>query len=261
MKVVDRVLRQVQVTRYIEPLKEGGSLPGLVAADDGFKYVIKFKGAGQGYKALVAELIGGLLAQTLGLKVPELVFAELDESFGRSEPDHEIRSLLKASEGQNLALHYLSGASTFDKTVNKVDTLLASQIVWFDAYIMNVDRTAKNTNMLMWKEELWLIDHGAALYFHHNWAQWEQYIASAFVAINKHVLVQYATKIQTVDEAYKTILTPEVITAIVQQIPDEWLENDGDGISATEKRKVYITLLNQRLQHTPNFIKSITDAR
>src|ERR1700742_4223530 len=167
-------LRTVNVTRYVTPLREGGSLPAIAEADDGFLYVLKFKGAGQGPKALIAELIGGEIARLLGLKIPELVFANVDEAFGRTEPDEEIQDLLKASTGLNLALHYLSGSLTFDPAVDKVDPLTASQIVWLDCLLTNVDRTARNTNMLVWHKELWLIDHGAALYFHHSWSNWQE---------------------------------------------------------------------------------------
>src|SRR5215207_8508640 len=162
-------LRKVNVTRYVTPLREGGSLPAIVEADDGFLYVLKFRGAGQGVKALIAELIGGEIARALGLKIPEIVFANLDEAFGRTEPDEEIQDLLKASEGLNLALHYLSGATTFDPLVNKIDSQLASKIVWLDSLLNNVDRTSNNGNMLYWRHELWLIDHGASLFFHHSW--------------------------------------------------------------------------------------------
>ena len=167
-------LRSVEVTRYITPLREGGSLPAIVEADDDFLYVLKFRGAGQGVKSLIAELIGGEIARVLGLKVPEIVFANVDPAFGRTEPDEEIQDLLKMSEGLNLALHYLSGAISYDPAAEKIDPLLASQIVWLDCLITNVDRTARNTNMLMWRKELWLIDHGASLYFHHQWNNWEQ---------------------------------------------------------------------------------------
>src|ERR1700742_1016350 len=162
-------LRSVQVTRYVTPLREGGSLPAIAEADDGFLYVLKFRGAGQGVKSLVAELIGCELARMLGLRVPELVLASLDAAFGRTEPDEEIQDLLKASVGLNLGLHYLSGSITYDPAVTKVQSLPASQIVWLDALLTNVDRTARNTNMLVWNKELWLIDHGASLYFHHSW--------------------------------------------------------------------------------------------
>ena len=167
-------IRMVDVTRYITPLREGGSLPAIVEADDDFLYVLKFRGAGQGVKALIAELLGGEIARALGFRVPEIVFANVDPAFGRTEPDEEIQDLLKFSEGLNLALHYLSGAISFDPTVVKMDELVASQVVWLDCFITNVDRTARNTNMLMWHKELWLIDHGASLYFHHSWTNWEE---------------------------------------------------------------------------------------
>src|SRR5438045_2894128 len=167
-------LRHVTVTRYVTPLREVGSLPAIAEAIDGFLYALKFRGAGQGVKALIAELIGGELARLIGLKVPEIVFAELDEAFGRTEPDEEIQDLLKASVGTNLALHYLSGAITFDPAVTKADPKLASQIVWMDCLLTNVDRTPRNTNMLTWNKELWLIDHGASLYFHHSWDNWKE---------------------------------------------------------------------------------------
>src|ERR1700722_546500 len=179
-------VRTVNVTRYVTPLREGGSLPAIAEADDGFLYVLKFRGAGQGAKALIAELIGGTIARILGLKVPEIVFANLDEAFGRTEPDEEIQDLLKASVGLNLALHYLTGAITFDPTIIKLDHKLASQIVWLDCLLTNVDRTARNTNMLTWHKELWLIDHGASLYFHHSWDNWRGKAIQPFVQVKEH---------------------------------------------------------------------------
>src|SRR5882757_998885 len=182
-------IRTVNVTRYVTPLREGGSLPAIAEADDGFKYVLKFHGAGQGAKALIAELIGGEIARTLGLKVPEIVFANLDSAFGRTEPDEEIQELLRKSEGLNLGVHYLAGAISFDAAINTPNALTASQIVWMDALLTNVDRTPKNTNMLMWKKELWLIDHGAALYFHHSGGDWQEQAKRPFVQIKDHVLL------------------------------------------------------------------------
>src|SRR5215218_11515054 len=179
-------IRTVDVTRYVTPLREGGSLPAIVEADDGFLYVLKFRGAGQGVKALIAELLGGEIARALGFRVPEIVFAKVDPAFGRTEPDQEIQDLLKFSEGLNLALHYLSGAISFDPSVTKPDSLLASQIVWLDLLITNVDRTARNTNMLMWHKELWLIDHGASLYFHHAGPGWEGGATRPFVQVKDH---------------------------------------------------------------------------
>ena len=187
-------LRTVAVTRYIAPLREGGSLPALVEADDDFKYVLKFKGAGHGTKALISEFLGGQLARVLGLKLPELVFVTLDEDFGRSEADEEIQDLLRGSHGLNLGLHFLSGAITFDPVVTTVDSLLASKIVWLDAFLTNIDRTFRNTNMLIWNKELWLIDHGASFYFHHSWDNWEQNAKSPFSYVKDHVLLNRASQ-------------------------------------------------------------------
>src|SRR6267378_7668091 len=162
-------LRTVIATRYVTPLREGGSLPAIIEADDDGMYVLKFSGAGQGPKALIAELVAGEVARAAGLPVPEIVFVELDPELARTEPDPEIQALIRASAGLNLALDYLPGAVMFDPVAEKPDAVLASAIVWFDAFVTNVDRTPRNTNMLMWHRKLWLIDHGAALYFHHNW--------------------------------------------------------------------------------------------
>src|SRR6201995_3588555 len=219
-------IRTVNVTRYVTPLREGGSLPAIAEADDGFLYVLKFRGAGQGPKALIAELIGGEIAKVLGFRIPELVFANLDEAFGRTEPDEEIQDLLKASVGLNLALHYLQGAITFDASVTKVDAKLASQIVWLDCLLMNVDRTARNTNMLVWHKELWLIDHGASLYFHHSWHNWLEQAAKPFLQVKDHVLLKQATELDGVDAEFKAVLTEEVILEIVNLIPDEWLTGE-----------------------------------
>src|SRR3954469_6297994 len=231
-------LRSVDVTRYVTPLREGGSLPAIVEADDGFLYVLKFRGAGQGIKSLIAELIGGEIARALGLRVPEIVFANVDPAFGRTEPDEEIQDLLKFSEGLNLALHYLSGAINFDSVVNKIDSTLASQIVWLDSLLMNVDRTARNTNLLMWRKELWLIDHGASLYFHHTWSNWEEQSMKPFIQIKDHVLLQWASEIEKVDEKFRSILTKEKIVSIVGLIPDEWVINKS-APNPEENRKVY----------------------
>ncbi|HVU55976.1 MAG TPA: HipA family kinase [Puia sp.] len=254
-------LRTVNVTRYVTPLREGGSLPAIAEADDGFLYVLKFRGAGQGIKSLIAELIGGELARTLGLKVPEIVFARLDTAFGRSEPDEEIQDLLKASVGLNLGLHYLSGSITFDPVVNKVDPLLASRIVWLDCLLTNVDRTARNTNMLVWNKELWLIDHGASLYFHHAWDNWKEQALKPFVQVKDHVLLPYATRLDEVDEAFRQLLIPEKIKAIVQLIPDQWLTGWSLDISAHDIKEVYIQFLTTRLTQSQTIIKAAQHAR
>lgn len=254
-------LRTVNVTRYVTPLREGGSLPAIVEADDDFLYVLKFRGAGQGTKALIAELISGEIARVLGLRVPEIVFINLDEAFGRTEPDEEIQDLLRASEGLNLALHYLSGAITFDSLVTKVDAKLASQIVWLDCLITNVDRTARNTNMLMWHKELWLIDHGASLYFHHSWHNWEEQSRRPFVQVKDHVLLSQATELEAVDIEFRQLLTPERIQSIVSVVPDDWLMDGSSTESAEEKRQVYFQFLAARVATSETFVKYAIDAR
>jgi hypothetical protein len=252
-------LRTVNVIRYVTPLREGGSLPAIAEADDEFLYVLKFRGAGQGVKALIAELIGGEIARTVGLKIPELVFANLDTAFGRTEPDEEIQDLLKASVGLNLALHYLSGAITFDPTVTVVDAKLASQIVWLDCLLTNVDRTPRNTNMLIWHKELWLIDHGASLYFHHSWDNWKEQAVRPFVQVKDHVLLPRATELELVDTVFKEILTEAKIRDIVALIPDEWLLEEGAPIA--ERREVYVQFLLLRISASSIFIKEAQDAR
>ena len=254
-------LRTVNVTRYITPLREGGSLPALAEADDDFKYVLKFKGAGHGVKALIAELIGGEIARVLKLRMPELVFANLDEAFGRSEGDEEIQDLLQGSQGLNLALHYLSGAINYDPVVTVVDAKLASQIVWLDAYITNVDRTFRNTNMLMWHKELWLIDHGACLYFHHSWNNWEKHAQSPFALIKDHVLLPQASLLKEVDAEFKTILSSEVLKSIVNLIPEEWLVWEDSDETPEALREVYLQFLLIRLNHSEIFINEAQNAR
>jgi len=254
-------LRTVQVTRYITPLREGGSLPALAEADDDFKYVLKFRGAGHGIKALIAELVGGQIAKALKLQLPELVFATLDEAFGRTEADEEIQDLLQGSQGLNLALHFLSGAITFDPVVTTVDAKLASQIVWLDAYITNVDRTFRNTNMLIWHKELWLIDHGACLYFHHSWNNWEQHAKSPFALIKDHVLLPQASLLKEVDAEFKALLTPEILEEIVNTIPLEWLEWEDTEETPEALRNVYLQFLQTRLNNSEIFVNQAQNAR
>jgi hypothetical protein len=254
-------LRTVDVTRYVTPLREGGSLPAIAEANDGFLYVLKFRGAGQGVKALIAELIGGEIARLLGLRVPEIVFANLDEAFGRTEPDEEIQDLLRASTGLNLAIHYLSGAITFDRIVTQVEAKLASQIVWLDCLMTNVDRTVRNTNMLMWHKELWLIDHGASLYFHHSWENWEEQARRPFAQVKDHVLLPNASELETVDADFKTILTQDRVQSIVSLIPDEWLTAGTFDETAEERRQVYAGFLNLRIAHSEIFVTEAQHAR
>lgn len=254
-------LRTVNVTRYMQPLREGGSLPALAEADDDFKYVLKFKGGGHGVKTLIAELVGGEIARALGLKVPELVFAYLDEAFGRTEGDEEIQDLLQASQGLNLALHFLSGAITFDPVVTAVDAKLASQIVWLDALITNVDRTFRNTNMLMWNKQLWLIDHGSCLYFHYNWPNRQNKATAPFAFIKDHVLLPKASLLQEVNAEFKIQLTAEKIRAIVDLIPTDWLHWQDTSESPEEIREVYFQFLITRLNYSDSFTKEAQDAR
>jgi len=254
-------IRTVNVTRYVTPLREGGSLPAIAEADDGFLYVLKFRGAGQGSRALIAELIGGEIVRACGLKVPEIVFANLDEAFGRTEPDEEIQDLLKASVGLNLALHYLSRAITFDPATTVIDAKLASKIVWLDCLLTNVDRTARNTNMLIWNKELWLIDHGAALYFHHSWHNWQEQAKRPFLQIKDHVLLPRATQLDEVDTELKSILTNELILEIVELVPDEWLTGEQVFETPAQHRDAYIEFLTTRIAHSGIFVKEAKDAQ
>lgn len=255
-------LRRQELTRYILPLREGGSLPALAEADDEFRYVVKFRGAGHGAKALIAELIGGMVAKSLGFRVPELVFLYIDSRFGITEPDEEVQDLLRASEGLNLGLHFLDRAMTMDPSVNHVDPLTASKIVWLDAFLTNVDRTRLNTNMLIWKNELWLIDHGASLYFHHSWRNLENAALDPFPFIKNHALLPYASRIEEADKLMRQAITPRTLSHIADLIPDSWLETVGDSETPTaEKREVYRRFLTERLNNSSIFVKQAVDER
>lgn len=255
------ILRNVNVTRYVTPLREGGSMPAIAEADDGFLYVLKFRGAGQGPRALIAELIGGEIARALGLKVPELVFASLDEAFGRTEADEEIQDLLKFSVGLNLGLHYLSGSITFDPVVNQVNSQLASRIVWLDCLLTNMDRTCRNTNMLIWHKELWLIDHGASLYFHHSWQNWEEQAVKPFFLIKEHVLLPFASELEAVNTEYRKVLTSGQIRSIVAMIPDEWLDDENTFKTKQAYRDAYAIFLETRIANSENFVNEAQNAR
>jgi hypothetical protein len=240
-------IRTVNVTRYVTPLREGGSLPAIIEADDDGLYVLKFHGAGQGVKALIAELIVAEIARALGLRVPELVFANLDAVLSRTEPDPEIQDLLRASAGLNLALDYLPGSITFDPLVESIDARLASQIVWLDCLVTNVDRTPRNPNLLVWHKKLWLIDHGASLYFHHAWQNWVEQSRKPFVQVKDHILLPQATDLEAVDAEFRQILTSEVISSIVSLIPSDWLAGEQHLESAEGQRQVYVEFLQTRL--------------
>jgi len=254
-------IRTVDVVQYLQPLREGGSLPAIVKGDDEYLYVLKFRGAGQGKKALVAELLGGEIARTLGLRVPELVFMNLDDSLSKTEPDEEVQDLLKFSVGLNLGLHYLSSAITYDPLVPKVDSMTASMVVLLDSIISNIDRTSKNTNLLSWNSELWLIDHGASFYFHHNWETWEDHLNRTFPLVKTHVLLPLAKDLPEAAQKIKKLLTPERISTIIALIPQEWLENDADPLSPEEIRKAYSSFITTRLNKIDSLVKEAEDAR
>jgi hypothetical protein len=218
------VLRQVIATRYVTPLREGGSLPGVVEADDLGTYVVKFRGAGQGLKALVAEVIAGELARRLELPIPELVMTELDPVVARAEPDEEVQELIKASAGANLGMDFLPGALGYDPVAHPVDAGLASRIVVFDAFVENVDRSWRNPNLLIWHGGLWLIDHGATLYFHHNWARAANVVHRPY-SWDDHVLKPYATAVKDAGAELAPRLTPRLLEEVIALVPDEWLED------------------------------------
>ncbi|HUR32782.1 MAG TPA: HipA family kinase [Vicinamibacterales bacterium] len=257
-----RSIRTVRVTRYVTPLREGGSLPAIVDADDDGLYVLKFRGAGQGARALVAELISGEIARSLGLPVPEIVFAELDRDLARTEPDPEIHQLIYDSDGLNLALDYLPGSVSYDPAVHRIASELASRIVWFDSLVSNVDRTVRNTNMLMWHRQPWLIDHGATLYFHHlpGWESDGARSRAPFPMIRDHVLLRAASAIATVDEALANALTPETIDGILALVPDAWLA-DETATPAAAHRQAYARYLRARLEAPRVFVAENLDAR
>lgn len=254
-------LRTASLVRYITPLREGGSLPALAEADDGFKYAVKFRGGGHGSKALISELIGGEIARRAGLRVPELVFLELDDDFGRTEPDEEVQDLLRASTGTNIGLHFLAGALAWDVSVNTTDAITASRIVWVDAFLTNVDRTVRNTNMLLWNRELWLIDHGSSLYFQHSWDGWEKAALSPFAYIKDHALLRQASCLEEVDAEMHSLITPEFIDALVALIPETWLLQASETISPDEQRRVYTQFLKIRLENSSIFTHHAIDAR
>jgi len=247
-------LRTVTASRYVTPLREGGSLPAIVEADDSGLYVLKFRGAGQGPKALIAELVAGEIARALGLALPEIIFVELDGELARTEPDPEIQHLIRASAGLNLALDYLPGSVTFDPLVEHPDADLASRIVWFDAYVSNVDRTARNTNMLVWHRQLRLIDHGAALYFHHDWSDYRARATRPFTQIKDHVLLPAATALAAVDSELAARLGPKILADIVALVPYEWLASDTHFASEAEHRAAYVEYLTLRLAAPRAFV-------
>ena len=258
------MIRTVTATSYVTPLREGGSLPAIVEADDDGTYVLKFRGAGQGPRALVAELISGELARLLGLPVPEIVFVDLDPRMARTEPDPEIQDLLRKSEGLNLALDYLPGSITFDPLVPKPlehNARLASSIVWFDAFVTNVDRSARNTNLLVWHDRLWLIDHGASLIFHHTWDDYLERSRGAYRQMGEHVLLRWASDIDGVDAELADKLTPDAINAIVTMIPDSWLGDEPRFATPEDERAGYAEYLMRRIAAPRPWVEEAARAR
>jgi hypothetical protein len=254
-------MRTVGATRYVTPLHEGGSLPAIVEADDDGLYVLKFRGAGQGPKALIAELVAGEIARAGGLPIPEIVLIELDPDLARTEPDPEIQQLIAASAGLNVALDYLPGAVMFDPLVERPAARLASEIVWFDAFVSNVDRTARNANMLLWHRRLQLIDHGAALYFHHSWDHYMERAADPFPRVRDHILLPFAAELDAADARLSTLITSPVLEEIVTLIPDSWLGVEADFATAGENRQAYTQYLRHRLEQPHAFVQEAIRAR
>jgi hypothetical protein len=250
-------LRTITATRYVTPLREGGSLPAIIEADDDGMYVLKFRGAGQGTKALVAELLVGELAREIGLPVPEIVLVQLDPALARTEPDPEIQELIGASAGINLAMDYLPGSVTFDPAVDIPSSLTASAIVWFDALTTNVDRTARNANMLMWHKKLYLIDHGAALYLQHTGRSFLSRSRDRFRMIKDHVLLRHADALAEADATLTKRITPEKIDDILRNIPDDWLTADAEPVTRAE----YSEWLCTRLSASHDFLEEALHAR
>ncbi len=254
-------VRTVMASRYVTPLREGGSLPAIIEADDDGLYVLKFRGAGQGSKALIAELLAGEIARLAGLPVPEIVFVELPADLARTEPDQEISDLIARSVGLNIALDYLPGSVTFEPLVYVPDPALASAIVWFDAFVCNVDRTARNVNMLIWHRRLWLIDHGAALYFHHAWKQGEEFAKHPFGLIKDHALLKYASALAQVDREMKALLNADQLAALVEWIPDSWLTEDSGFSGKGAQRAAYLNFFQARILSSDIFVQEAIRAR
>jgi hypothetical protein len=254
-------LKTVAARRYVTPLREGGSLPAIIEADDDGLYVLKFRGAGQGPRALIAELLAGEVGRLAGLPVPEIVFVELPAELARTEPDPEIQSLIRSSAGLNIGLDYLPGSVTFDPLIYVPDARLASAIVWFDAFVCNVDRTVRNVNMLMWHRQLWLIDHGAALYFHHAWSGGDQHAQNPFALIKDHVLLARASALAEVDAQMASRLTGGELAAIVQLIPDSWIPDDPGFADKRTQREAYLHYFTRRLQASDVFVQEAIRAR
>jgi hypothetical protein len=254
-------------TRYLQPLREGGSLPAVVDTDTGGLFVVKFRGAGQGPKALLAELIVGLLATSVGLPAPELAIIEVLPAFGRSEPDPEIQEILGKSHGINVGLRYLDGAFNFDASAagEYIAESLATRLVWFDAFVTNPDRTHRNPNLLVWSHQAWLIDHGAALYAHHDWPSVDDArTASPFPLIKSHVLLEHSGDLAALDREMQRVITPALIDDVLARVPDALLTDPvmgGEFASGDDARRRYRAYLLRRLASSRIFVDAALLAR
>ncbi len=258
-------MRTVVATRYVTPLREGGSLPGLVEADDDGLYVVKFRGAGQGPRALVAEWLAGELARTVGLTVPDLVGIEIDPALGDAEPDEEIHDLVGKSGGLNFGMDFLPGALTFNPAAatarEVIDPDFAADVVWLDALVTNPDRSAQNPNLLVWHGRPWLIDHGAALYIHHTWRDPDEHARRPFERIGQHVLLPYADSIVTADKRLASRIDQPTLTDLVAALPDAWLPDDPVAGDAAGQRRAYVRYLTLRLEAPRSFVEEAERAR
>jgi hypothetical protein len=252
-------LRTVTATRYVTPLRQGGSLPAIVEADDDGLYVIKFRAAAQGVRTLIAELIAGELARCLGLLVPEIVFVDLDPLLGRAEPDPEIQPLIERSGGRNLGLDFLPGAVAYHPAAVPPEPDFASLVVWLDAFLTNVDRTVRNPNLLLWHRRIWLIDHGAALYFHFSWETARARARDPFPQVVRHALLPYATALPEADASATARLTPETLRAVVDLVPDDWLDEPSFP-TPDAHRRAYAEVLTERLAAPRAFVEAAVEA-
>ncbi len=256
------MVRTVAATRYVTPFREGGSVPGLVEADDDGLYVVKWRGAGQGVKALIAELVVGEIGRALGLPVPEIVLVHLDPRLGAAEPDPEIHQLLEASGGLNVALDFLPGSLTYNPAADPApEPSLAADVVWFDALTTNPDRTPQNPNILVWHAAPWLIDHGAALYVHHTWRDPDEHARRPFPRSREHILRPFAGPLAEADARLAARLTTDVVDAIVGLVPDAWLLEDGRFADAPTARRAYVAYLMRRLDPPRPFLRDLEDDR
>jgi HipA-like kinase len=256
------MLRRVAATRYVTPLREGGSLPGLVEADDDGLYVVKFRGAGQGPRALVAEWLAGELARALGLPVPDIVAVEVDPGLGDAEPDEEIHDLVRASGGLNLGLDFLPGALPFNPATHpEVDAAFAADTVWLDGLVTNPDRTIANPNLLSWHRRVWLIDHGAALYVHHTWRDPDEHARRPFERLRDHVLLPFAGSIREADARLAPRIGADRVADLVEAIPDAWLPDDPTVGDAAAQRLAYRRYLTRRLEAPRPFVEEVERAR